>query len=129
MGQEVRWQRPAVAYLVVQATLAVAWWVGLLVSPDLRGRFELDPSRTEVLDAFLVADLVVFAGGSAVTAWMLVRRTASSPRAAALTAGGAAYATLYLAAWVVAGGHGWMGLVPMTAATTVTATIAAWTRP
>ena len=106
----------------------MAWWIGLQMSTAFRGWFELDPGHERVLDAFLVADLVVFVGGSLVTAVALARRSASAGLAAAVTAGGAAYATLYLAAWVVGGGHGWIGLVPMTVATVVTLTIAVASR-
>jgi len=115
-----------VAYLLAQAGLTVAWWVGLVSSARFRGWFELESAQPQVLDAFVVADLIVFVGGSVVAGIMIARRSAVASLATAATAGGAAYATLYLAAWVIAGGHGWLGLVPMTAATVITTAIALW---
>lgn len=124
LGPIKRTGRLAVPYLGAQAVLAVAWWLGLGASASFRGWFELEPSRPAVLDAFLVADLVVLVGGSAMAAIGLARRRSWAPPATAAVSGGAAYATLYLAGWVLLGGHGWVGLVPMVAATTLTATVA-----
>ena len=121
-------RRLGAAYLVVQAALAVAWWAALATSDTVRERFELDPSRPEVLDTFLVADLVVFVAGSLVASWALAGAWRSAPTLVAVVAGGAAYATLYLVGWVALGGDGATGIAPMVAATTVTSTIAvaAW---
>jgi hypothetical protein len=77
-----------------------------------------------VLDAFAIADLVVFAGGSAVTVLAVARQTGWAPLAASATAGGAAYATIWLIGWVLLGGHGWIGVPPMVAATSATTAVA-----
>lgn len=117
----------AVGYLALQAALTIGWWLALAASTGVRDAFELDDARPEVLDAFLVGDLVVFVGGSALAALALVRRWPWARTAVAVTAGGAAYATLYLVGWVAAGGDGWIGIAPMAAATLTTGTIAVTT--
>lgn len=113
-----------VAYLVVQAVAVVAWWVGLVVSPSLRDWFELDGGRRDVLNAFVLGDLVVLAVGSAAAAVALQRGERWAGAIVAAVAGGCLYSTLYLAAWVGLGGVGAVGLVPMVAATVATSAIA-----
>ncbi len=114
----------AVGYLGGQAVLVVAWWVGLSVSSDFRELFELDRSSMRPLDAFVVADAVVLAVGSLAGAVLAARSSRWAAPVVALVAGGSAYATLYLAAWVQQGGAGAFGLLPMTAATLATAFVA-----
>lgn len=117
------------------AVAVPAWWLAMAAWPSLRGRFELDPGHRAVLDAYRPSDLVILAGGSAVAAVLLGRsgsaagRAAGAARAATLVvAGGWATTTLTLAGWVLAGGHGWMGLPPMVAGTALTIAVAVTTR-
>lgn len=42
---------------------------------------------------------------------------------AALVTGGSAYATLYLAGWVIRGGHGWFGVTAMSIETAIMAVL------
>jgi hypothetical protein len=109
-------RRLAVPYLVVQAAAIPAWWLAMAAWPSVRGRFELDPGNRDVLDAFLLGDLVLLAGGSAVAAVLRRGRVVG-----AVVAGGWAASTLTLAGWVLTGGHGWIGLPPMVAGTVLTA--------
>jgi hypothetical protein len=85
----------------------------VLTWPHFRGWFEFDPSRRRALDSFLFGDFVILFVLSAVAAVALMRGWRSRRALAALVAGGSAYATLYIIAWVVFGGHGWMGAVAM----------------
>ena len=114
----------AVAYLTAQAAAVIAWWLALLVSPRVRGWFELDAGRRDVLSAFVVGDVVVLAVGSALAAVALGRDLPWARSCVAWVAGGCAYSTLYLAAWVGLGGRGAVGLLPMVAATLATTAIA-----
>jgi hypothetical protein len=114
--------------LAAQAALGTIWWCFLVFTPDIRRSFELVPDRHQVLDAFFVADAVIFIGGSAVSAWALWRRAPWAAAVLLFTAGGTAYATLYLVQWVAVSGTGAIGLVPMALATGLTTAIAfdAW---
>lgn len=118
-------RRWAVAYLALQAVLVVAWWSAMVASDAVREVFELDADRPEVLDAYLLADLVVLAGGSAVAATAVARRLPWARVATTVAAAGAAYPTLQLAAWVLGGGDGAIGLGPMAVASVVTGAIVA----
>jgi len=111
-------------YLIAQAVAVVVWWLALVLSSEFRGWFELDEGRRDVLNAFVLGDVVVLAGGSMVAAVALLRQVRSAPLWVAWVAGGCAYSTLSLAAWVAFGGVGAVGLVPMLVATSVTSAIA-----
>ena len=113
-----------VGYLSGQALVCVAWWLALATLPGVRARFELAPGSPQTLNAFVAADLAVFVMGSALGAWGMAHRAGWAPMVVAGTAGGAAYATLYLASWVSHGGAGLLGVVPMVGATVVTSAIA-----
>lgn len=114
----------AVGYLVAQAVLVALWWLGLVVSADFRELFELDLSSDRPLDAFVVGDALVLVVGSLLGAVLAARSSRWAALVAAVVAGAGAYATLYLAAWVVRGGRGAVGLVPMTMATAASAVVA-----
>lgn len=118
------WHRWAAAYLVTQAMLGVVWWVLLATSPTVRSWFELLPHRTSALDSFLLADLAVFVGGSVASGWLLWRASRWASLMTACTAGGLAYATLCLVAWVVFEGSPVAGVAPMVVATAATGWIA-----
>lgn len=114
----------AVAYYVAQAVLAVFWWVSMASFASVRARFELNPNGPRALDAFLVADLVVFVAGSLASAWAISRRSRRAGFFTAFTAGGVAYATLYLLSWVALEETGTAGVAPMVAALVASTVIA-----
>ena len=119
--------RLSAAYLALQAALTVLWWAMLATAPSVRERFELLADHRPLLDAFVVADLVIFVAGSALGAWGLWHEARWAPAVVAFTAGGVLYATVVLAGFVglrPAGGGGGLGLVAMVAAAVVTAAIA-----
>jgi hypothetical protein len=116
------WRHPArlrtaaVGWFAGQAAATLAWWGLMAVSDRVRRWFELSDDR-HVLSSFLIADLVLIAGGSLIAAAALWRRAGWAAWAAMAVAGAVAYATLYLVAWIVNGGDGWLGLVSMWVAT------------
>src|SRR5258706_12796814 len=100
-------RRAGATFLAVQASVTVGWWPARAMSTRVRGWFELDASNGDVLDAFFLGDVVVLAGGSLVACIALARAWPRASMVVVAVAGGAAYATLYLATWIVIGGHGW----------------------
>jgi hypothetical protein len=89
------------AYLVVQAVVGLAFWVGLAASPAIRELFELVPELRSVTTAWLLADLVVGVVGSAAGAWALWTDARWALPVIAFTTGGIVYPTIMLASWVV----------------------------
>lgn len=122
-------RRLAVAYLAAQAVLGAVWWLSMRASPTVRSWFELDTVRRSTLDAFLLADLLVFIGGSASSAVAIARAWRCAPFLVAFTAGAVVYATLYLVSWVVQEGSGIAGVAPMALASAITTGIAWDLRP
>jgi hypothetical protein len=88
-------------YLVVQAVVGLAFWVGLAASEDIRELFELAPERRSVTTAWLLADLVVGVLGSAAGAYALWRDRSWALPVIAFTTGGIVYPTLMLVLWVL----------------------------
>jgi hypothetical protein len=118
----------ASAYLVAQGVLGALWWVALFTVPAVRSRFELMADRPSGLDAYLLADLALFVGGSVAAAAAIWRRSPWATVVASFTAGAVAYATLHLLGWVVLEGTAAIGLVPMAAALVASTAIALGTR-
>ena len=118
-----RLERIAAAYFGGHALLDIAWWATVASSDRVRGWFDLDPEQARSLDAFFVPDMVILFAASAVAALAILRRWPSATVLAALVTGGSAYATLYLAGWVVRGGHGWMGVTAMSIETAIMAVL------
>lgn len=120
---------PAVGYLAAQAVLAASWWALLVSVPAVRARFEVTDTDPTVLDAFLVADLFVFIGGSAAAAIALHRQVPSAAAICWFVAGGVVSATVLLVALAATHGGGAVGIVPMAAASIITTAIAATASP
>jgi hypothetical protein len=101
-------------YLALQGVLALAWWVMLLVAPDTRRHF-LAPAAPDItLLAFLIPDVVLFAGAALLAAYGLARGAAWAWPVLCLHAGAAAYAALYcIGLTVLTRGGGWLGAVLM----------------
>jgi hypothetical protein len=89
------------AYLVVQAVVGLAFWVGLAVSDEVRKLFELVPEIRSVTDAWLFADLLVGVLGSALGAYALWAHARWALPVVAFTTGGIVYPTIMLANWVL----------------------------
>jgi hypothetical protein len=88
-------------YLVVQAVVGLAFWVGLAASEDVRELFELVPEIRSVTTAWLLADLLVGVLGSALGAYALWRDRSWALPVIAFTTGGIVYPTVMLVSWVL----------------------------
>ena len=106
--------RIGVGYLLVQGVAAAAWWATLLLGPESRVHF-LAPGAPEVtLLAFLLPDVVLFAGASVLAAAGLARKAAWAWPVLCAHAGAGAYAALYcLSLTAMTGGGAWPGAVLM----------------
>ena len=120
----MRPERIYVGYLALQAVLGCVWWVLLATSSTVRSWLELMPERHAVTDAFVFADLLAVALGSAVSAWAIERRASWAVPAVAFTAGSIVYPTLFLLGWVGFTGEGGVDLVSMAWVSTITCWIA-----
>ena len=103
----------AVWFLIVQGVGVVAWWLVLLLYPPARSPFMVPGAPDATLLAFLVADLLLYAGGSFVAAYGLGRGRPWGWPALCVNTGAAAYATLYGLALPLVSGAGWLGAVMM----------------
>jgi hypothetical protein len=93
-------------YMALQAVVGVLFWTGLAASSQIRETFELLPSHHPVTDAFILADMVVGVGGSALAAWGLWSDARWTVPVVAFTTGGIVYPTLFLVCWVAMAGTG-----------------------
>jgi hypothetical protein len=118
-ASRTRVERLAAWYFGGHALLDLVWWGTVASSDRFRGWFDLDPGQGRALDAFFFPDMVILFVASAIAAGAILRRWRSANVLAALVTGGSTYATLYLAGWVIRGGHGWLGVVAMSVETTI----------
>ncbi len=110
------------AYLIAQGIGGILWWIGLLSSERVRGWFV--PEGWEAARTLMIADLVLFGGGSVATGLAMLRRSQwASPLLWALT-GVVAYATLVSVSWLDDPIGHWLGLafmIPSLALTSIMA--------
>jgi hypothetical protein len=111
--------RLAAAYFGGHAVFGVVWWATVLSSPRARGWFELDAAQHRILNSFLLPDAVLLTVVSGIAAVAIVRGSRWAVALAAGVSGASAYATLLIAGWVIAGGHGWIGVLAMSLETAV----------
>jgi hypothetical protein len=91
-----------VTFLAVQGLGGLAWWLVLLAVPRTRVYFLIDGAPEVTLLAFVVADLLLFVGGSLAAAYGLFHHRPWGWPVLCVHAGAAAYASLYVltvAAW------------------------------
>lgn len=115
------------AYLVVQAVVGVAFWVGLAVSEDVRELFELVPEVRSVTSAWLLADLVVGVLGSALGAYALWTGARWALPVIAFTTGGIVYPTVMLVSWVLMEDTGLATLTIMVPPSAISLYVTWWT--
>ncbi len=120
-----RVERLAALYFGGHAVVDVAWWIGVLAVPRFRGWFELDPSQHRSLTSFVAGDSVLLFVVSVLAAIAVLRGWRSAAVLAGVVTGASAYCALYLYAWVIGGGHGWIGVVAMTVETAIMAVLTA----
>jgi hypothetical protein len=112
--------RLAVAYWWLQAALVALWWLGLILWPAWRQPFRPSASPEVDLLAFAVPDLALLVAGSWAAGFATRRAAAGAPwaahvavAAAWLTAGAAAYATLFCVGWLWLTGEPWPAVLAM----------------
>lgn len=88
-------RRLAAPYFALQGALTLLWWAALLARPPLRGYFQPPDSPEAHLLAYLLPDLLLFAGGSLAATYACSRDAAWRSPAAWLVAGATTYAALY----------------------------------
>jgi hypothetical protein len=89
------------AWFLAQWAGVIGWWVVLLLWPPSRAWFFPDAVLDPVMASFLAPDLAVLAGGSALTAWLVLQRHRAAPAVAWFTTGAACYAAVLTFAWAV----------------------------
>ena len=114
--------------------MGIGFWAVVALSADVRAGFEMLDAEHAVTDSFLFADIAVGIVGSAVAALAIVTGRRSAPALAAFAAGGLAYATLYILAWVVFTGSAGVMLAIMVPPAVLSCFCAhqvwrAWSRP
>ena len=114
-------------YLVVQAVVGLAFWVGLAASEDVRELFELAPERRSVTTAWLLADLLVGVLGSALGAYALWKDRRWALPVIAFTTGGIVYPTLMLVLWVLMEDTGMATLAIMVPPSLISLYVTWWT--
>ena len=115
------------AYLVVQAVVGLAFWVGLAVSDEVRELFELVPEIPSVTDAWLFSDLVVGVLGSALGAYALWVDARWALPVVAFTTGGIVYPTVMLVTWVLTEDTGLATLAIMVPPSVISLYVTWWT--
>jgi hypothetical protein len=118
-------RRFAAAYLALQGTACVAWWLGLWLWPGLRARLAVPGWPEQTLLVFWLPDLVVWVGSSWAAALAVRARSRWGPLLLGCCAGGVLYPTLYSAALCWLTGAGALGLALMAPAASITAALAA----
>jgi len=100
-------------YLVCQALGVMLWWVLLIVIPESIQLFQPRSWPKEALLSFWLADVVLLAFGSLLTAIAVSRNLAWASNAIWLLAGAAWYPTLYCLAISVATSQAWIATAMM----------------
>jgi len=102
-----------IVFLTLQGIGTFVWWAVLLAFPPAREPFLAPGAPDTTLLAFLVPDLVIYAGGALVAAYGLLRQTRWAWPALCVNAGAAVYAALYSLALPLLSGGGWLGALMM----------------
>jgi hypothetical protein len=98
----------AIAFLIIQGAGVLVWWVALLLNPAARAPFMAPDAPDSTLLAFLPADVLIYAGGSLLTAYALARNKPWAWPALCIVTGATVYAALYGLALPLASGGGWL---------------------
>ena len=102
-----------IAFLVLQGCGVLIWWGIVLVSPQARALFVAPGAPDSTLLAFLGADLLLYAGGSLVSAYGLAGGRGWAWTALCIHTGAAVYAALYGLALPLFSGGAWLGALLM----------------
>ena len=102
-----------ILFLTLQGVGTFVWWALLFLIPVARAPFIAPGAPDSTLLAFLVPDLLIYAGGALVAAYGLLRRNAWAWPALCVNAGAAVYAALYALTLPLLSGGGWLGALMM----------------
>ncbi len=94
----------AVALLVLQAVVVLAWWAVMFLYPEAREPFKATGAPDSTLLGYLPADLIFYVAGSLLAAYGLARRKSWGWPLLCVVAGACAYAALYNWGIVLLGG-------------------------
>jgi len=103
----------AVLFLVVQGAGVLVWWLVLLFFSAARAPFLAPGAPESTLFAFIVGDVVIYAGGSLLAAFGIARRRRWAWSALCVNAGAAVYAALYALMLPLLSGGAWLGAIFM----------------
>lgn len=106
-------RRPAAGYLIIQGIAGAAWWVLLFTSEAVRNLFFVDVTGWEAGRTILLADLLMFAGASLVSGYLIATESKLARPATWATIGATTYATLVALGWVFGGIGHLLGFVVM----------------
>ncbi|MHC4975984.1 MAG: methyltransferase family protein [Planctomycetota bacterium] len=106
-------RRVASRFFLIQAIAGASWWSLLLLSPASRVWFFPTEMGTGFMRSLLIADLLLYSGGSLLVSRMLARTHPWSRCAAASLAGIVSYATLLSLGMSITLDGGWLGSLSM----------------
>src|SRR5687768_13079557 len=95
-------------YLVIQSTIAAAWWIALLIRPEWRAAFLPQSYPDSAMLAFIVPDCLIFICSGYIGAAAISKRSKTDTRWLALHVGAASYAALYTFTIYAQTGEAWI---------------------
>ena len=122
-------RRLAIAFLILEALGTHLWWGLMLLRPEARGPFAIPGAPDAALLAFLVPDLVLYAGAAAVAALGLFLSRPWGWPALLLHTGAGVYAALACLSASLLTGGAWLGTALMAPALVVLPVLAYLLRP
>jgi hypothetical protein len=122
-------RRSAIVFLVLEAFGAHVFWGFLLAEPEARGLFLAPDAPDATLLAFLLPDLILFAGAALFAAVGLLLRRSWAYGALLLHTGAAVYASLYFLSLPFLSGGGWTGAILMVPSLVLLPILASLLRP
>ena len=103
------------AWFAAQGLACIGWWIALSIRSGFRREFLAPADGDHVLLVFAWPDLPLFAAGSLLVAWGIVRRRRWAGGAALLVSGAVLYATLWAVGYWQATGCRALGAAMMAA--------------
>lgn len=103
----------AAIYFTVQGIAVIAWWLLLLLVPNSRKYFQLEPASEISLLAFWLADLMLLGAGSLLAAWLCLKNNENKSIVLWSVVGAISYAAFYCLAFAFFTDSGWLGVTLM----------------
>ncbi len=105
--------RTSALYFGFQGLLIFAWWGMLLLVPESRRSFLIDPNSETSLMSFWLADIGMLGFGSLVTACLCARHSEYRTISAWFVTRAVAYPTIYCTTLAIMTDVGWLGVILM----------------